>query len=90
MWGFWEGKMWQPPGAMIRKDWSLRPNGQAYMDLVLKKWWTDVTVTTGLDGSCMTRGFLGDYRVGVTADSKERSAWAKLTKSGLAVTIAAD
>ena len=41
MWGFWEGKMWQPPGAMIRKDWTLKPNGQAWMDLVLKEWWTD-------------------------------------------------
>jgi hypothetical protein len=90
MWGFWEGKMWQPPGAMIRKDWTLKPNGQAYMDLVLKEWWTDVSITTGVDGSCATRGFLGDYKVGVTANGKEKSASTKLTKSGLTITIAMD
>ena len=43
MWGFWEGQMWQPPGALLRKDFTPKPNGQAFMDLVLKQWWTDVT-----------------------------------------------
>jgi endo-1,4-beta-xylanase len=75
MWGFWEGKMWQPLGAMVRKDWTLKPNGQAWMDLVLGEWWTDVTGTTGEDGSFVTRGFLGDYRIGVTvAGTKEFTA----------------
>ena len=70
MWGFWEGRMWQPPAALIRKDWTLKPNGQAWMDLVLKQWWTDMTAATGPDGSCTTRGFLGDYKVTVTAGGR--------------------
>ncbi|MBI4720321.1 MAG: endo-1,4-beta-xylanase [Chitinivibrionia bacterium] len=80
MWGFWEGRMWQPLGAMIRKDWTLKPNGQAFMDLVLKEWWTDVTTTTGPDGSCAMRGFLGDYKITVTFGGKEKSAMVKLAK----------
>ena len=65
MWGFWEGRMWNPPAALIRKDWTLKPNGQAWMDLVLKQWWTDTTPTTGPDGACSDAGFPGrlqDYR----------------------------
>jgi endo-1,4-beta-xylanase len=78
MWGFWEGKMWNPPGALIRKDWTVKPNGQAWMDLVLKQWWTDGTAVTGRDGSCTTRGFLGDYKVTVTVGGKEKSAFLQL------------
>jgi endo-1,4-beta-xylanase len=89
MWGFWEGKMWQPPGAMIRKDWTLKPNGQAWIDLVLKEWWTDVTLTTGRDGSCSARGFLGDYAITV-GEAKEKSTPATLTKDGTTVKIEID
>lgn len=90
MWGFWEGKMWQPPGAMIRKDWTLKPNGQAWMDLVLKEWWTDVTATTGPDGSCTSRGFLGDYKITATVGGKEKSTQVKLTKPVTAAVLTLD
>jgi GH35 family endo-1,4-beta-xylanase len=87
MWGFWEGQMWQPPGAMIRKDWTLKPNGQAWMDLTLQEWWTDVHAVVGPDGSCSTRGFLGDYRVTATVGGKETSALVKLTQPGNAIVL---
>jgi endo-1,4-beta-xylanase len=63
MWGFWEGSMWQPPGALVAKDWTVRPNGQSWLDLVKKKWWTDVTVSTDAKGMARVRGFKGDYEV---------------------------
>lgn len=78
LWGFWEGKMWQPPGAMVRKDWSLKPNGQVWKDLVFKEWWTDVTAATGADGWSTTRGFLGDYTITVSVDGKVKSTPLKL------------
>lgn len=90
MWGFWEGKMWQPLGAMLRKDWTLKPNGQAFMDLVHKEWWTDVTGSTGRDGVCTTRGFLGDYRISVTVGGKETTRQVKLAKSGTTTVLALD
>jgi endo-1,4-beta-xylanase len=90
MWGFWEGRMWQPPGAMIRKDWTLKPNGKAWMDLVFKEWWTDMNTTTGSDGSCTTRGFLGDYKITVTVGGRAKSALVKLTKPATTTVLALD
>ena len=90
MWGFWEGKMWQPPAAFIRKDWTVKPNGQAWMNLVLKEWWTDMNTTTGPDGSCTTRGFLGDYKVTVTVGHKEKSTFIHLIAPAATTILALD
>lgn len=62
-WGFWEGLHWRPNAALWRKDWSLKPAGQAYLDLVYKQWWTDTEAETGADGLARIRGFLGAYEV---------------------------
>ena len=78
MWGFWEGRMWQPPGALLRKNWTLKPNGQAWADVVFKEWWTDVMAVTGPDGWSTTRGFLGDYAVTVSVNGKVKSTLVKL------------
>ena len=58
-WGFWEPRHWRPDAALWKKDWSLRPAGQRYRDLVLRDWHTDATVRTGPDGSVTVRGFKG-------------------------------
>ncbi len=63
MWGFWEGSMWQPPGALVDKNWNVKKNGQAWLDLVKKRWWTDTTVLTDKDGITRTRAFKGDYEI---------------------------
>ncbi len=65
MWGFWEGSHWIPNGAMYRKDWSRKPNADAYENLVNKAWWTDVTVRTDARGRAKVRGFQGDYEVAI-------------------------
>lgn len=67
MWGFWEGAHWLPQAAMLRQDWSEKPNATVWRDLVLKRWWTDITVTTGADGRASLRGFKGDYQVAAGA-----------------------
>jgi hypothetical protein len=41
IWGFWEGSHWRPRGAMLRRDWSPKPNAEVYKDLVFKRWWTN-------------------------------------------------
>ena len=64
-WGFWEGRHWLPKAALWRRDWSLKPNGKAWRDLVHKAWKTDAEVKTGRDGVASVRGFLGDYAVTV-------------------------
>jgi hypothetical protein len=75
---------------MMRKDWTLKPNGQAWMDLVLKQWWTDTRIATGPDGSCAERGFLGDYKITATAGGREKSTLVKLAKPGTRALITMD
>lgn len=63
MWGFWEGRHWRPEAAMFRRDWSIKPNGTVWKDLIFTQWWTDIRGVTGADGVFRARGFLGDYDV---------------------------
>ncbi|TWU48879.1 Endo-1,4-beta-xylanase Z precursor [Rubripirellula tenax] len=61
-WGFWEDSHWLPNAALYRSDFSIKPNGQAYEDLVFGNWWTDVRGTTR-SGSLTSQAFTGDYEV---------------------------
>jgi endo-1,4-beta-xylanase len=85
LWGFWEGAHWIPSGAMMRRDWSLKPNGTVYRDLVFKKWWTNADGKTGAKGTFTTRAFLGDFDIEVKAGGKTRTVKASLGKDGKTV-----
>jgi endo-1,4-beta-xylanase len=78
-WGFWEGRHWRPGAAYFRRDWSLTPAGQVWIDLVHKQWWTRESGATDAAGRCTVRGFLGQYDV--KASQGDRSADAKCTLS---------
>jgi GH35 family endo-1,4-beta-xylanase len=88
-WGFWEGAHWLPPAALVRKDWTLKPNGQVWMDLVRKQWTTNAQGRTDDAGRYGLRGFLGDYEVTVTSGGQTQVLKAALPKAGakLAVTL---
>jgi endo-1,4-beta-xylanase len=81
MWGFWEGQHWLPDAALYRQDWSIKPNGQVFKDLIFKTWWTNVSGQSDSSGSYSTRGFLGDYDVTVTANGKTVTQKLKLQKN---------
>lgn len=66
MWGFWEAKHWRPDAALARRDGSIKPAGQAYLDLVFDAWWTDEAVITGADGVVELPAFYGDYTLTAT------------------------
>ena len=36
--GFWEDAHWRPDAALFDSNWSIRPNGQASWDLVVREW----------------------------------------------------
>ena len=72
MWGFWEGAHWEPVAAMIRRDWSTKPNYAVWNDLLYNQWWSDFRGTTGADGVFRTRGFLGDYDIEVTVNGQTK------------------
>lgn len=69
-WGFYEGTMWQPLGAMVRTDWSLKLAGQAYRDLVFREWWTDADLRSDRNGQARVRGFKGEYEVEVVSGAQ--------------------
>ena len=87
MWGFWEGRHWRPDGALWRKDWSIKPAGTMYKELVFKTWWTDQAGATGPGGTFKARGFLGQYRLTVTKGDQRRQQDLKLAPEGATVTI---
>ncbi len=89
LWGFWEGRHWYPSAALWDKNWNIKPNGQAWLDLVYGEWWTKESIALADDGVVKARGFLGDYEVCLfTQDGDEiyRSNF-KLTKEGVDLTI---
>jgi len=89
IWGFWEGQMWQPAGALIDRKWNLRPNGRAWLDLVERKWATDARLTTARDGKTKVRGYTGRYTVTVTNGRRTGRGEVKLGREGktLVVTV---
>ncbi|HUO97208.1 MAG TPA: endo-1,4-beta-xylanase [Rhizomicrobium sp.] len=70
MWGWWEGDHWKPSAAMLRRDWSEKPNFKVWRKLIYHDWWTDETRTSGADGTAAVRAFFGDYRITVTAGGR--------------------
>jgi GH35 family endo-1,4-beta-xylanase len=70
IWGFWEGDHWKPNAAMLRRDWSEKPNYKTWMNLIYHDWWTDETGATGADGMAQARAFYGDYKITVTVNGK--------------------
>jgi GH35 family endo-1,4-beta-xylanase len=66
MWGFWEGRHWRPSAALWRKDWSIKPAGETWLELVQNKWWTNADGVTNDNGAFQTKGFLGEYVVTVS------------------------
>jgi GH35 family endo-1,4-beta-xylanase len=87
LWGFWESQHWRPDAALYRKDWSIKPNGQVWKDLVLGKWWTNADGVSATDGTYSTRGFLGDYDVTVTTGQRSRTVKISLPHEGQTVDI---
>jgi endo-1,4-beta-xylanase len=87
IWGFWENQAWRPDAALFRKDWSIKPNGQVWKDLVLGKWWTRADGHSAADGTYSTRAFLGDYDVNVTAGDRSQSSAFSLPRAGRVVDV---
>ena len=81
-WGFWERSHWLPKGAYYRADWSLKPAGQVWLDLVTKKWWSNFDEKTNAKGEVAVRGFLGDYEITVRKGGQAKTVKAAIPKEG--------
>lgn len=88
MWGFWENAHWRPDAAMYRSDWSIKPNGEAYLDLVFDEWWTDESLVSDPEGMAELRGFKGDYEITVTLNGETVVLPVTLADGGLQLQVA--
>jgi GH35 family endo-1,4-beta-xylanase len=86
-WGFWEKMHWKPAAALWREDWSLKPAGKVFVDLVANQWWTDEELQADNDGRCQLRGFLGDYVITAEKDGVTERVNATVTADGTVVGI---
>jgi GH35 family endo-1,4-beta-xylanase len=59
--------------AFFREDWSIKPIGQMWLNLVEKEWKTKVRGSTDEGGKFRTRGFHGKYRVSVTRGRAQKT-----------------
>ncbi|MEM8487050.1 MAG: endo-1,4-beta-xylanase [Bacteroidota bacterium] len=63
MWGFWDGAHWKDDAPLFRQDWSLKPSGQAFFDLVFDAWWTKASQVSDAEGVAGIRAFHGQHNV---------------------------
>lgn len=87
MWGFWDDNHWKKNAVMYRKDWSLKPGGQAYKDLVLGKWRTQAEGTTDAGGQFKVRGFKGSYDIEVKVGDQTRTVKGTLGDGGSRIDV---
>jgi hypothetical protein len=88
MWGFWDGDHWKNNSPLYHKDWSLKPAGRFYRDLVLGQWLTIAKGEADETGTYVARGFLGDYQVTARSGAKQKSVQASLSSGGAQISIA--
>ncbi len=87
-WGFWAGSHWKPRAAFWSKDWSLRPNGKVFLDLIQNEWWTNAELKTDAVGRAVVRGFCGDYEITITSsDPTPAPVHINLQNAGTALEI---
>lgn len=87
-WGFWEGSHWKPRAAFWARDWTLRPNGRAFLDLVFREWWTDVDLVTDAEGQARLRAFRGEHEIATRLpDGRSVTRRVTLGGEGLAVDL---
>jgi GH35 family endo-1,4-beta-xylanase len=87
-WGFWQGAHWRPDAALFRTDWSEKPNGAVYRDLVFNQWWTRLTGTTNTQGNYSGRGFYGDYVTAISVNGATIEKTFSISAGAPAPTIA--
>ena len=87
IWGFWEKQHWKPDAGLFRADWSEKPNGRVWRELVRGEWLTNVEGATDEDGKFQTRGHIGDYEFSVVTKTKTARQVRSLTKDGGSFTI---
>ena len=82
VWGFWAGQHWLPEAAYFGTDWTIRPHGEVWKNLVFNQWWTKKTnKITDSEGKVSFEGFLGTYKYTISSGGKERTGTFNINNS---------
>lgn len=81
MWGFWDGSHWRDDAPLFREDWSLKPSGEAFLDLVFDEWWTSLSAETNDAGAWIGRGHAGTYEISALVGGEVVAQVVELTGS---------
>ena len=76
--------------AFFREDWSIKPIGQMWLDLVEKEWKTNASGSTDEDGKFCTRGFHGRYKVSVTKGRAHKTTETQLGEQSETIRLVID
>ncbi len=82
IWKWWTSNPARTVASVYNTDWTIKPCGKVYEDLVLKQWQTNETGSTSMSGEYQIRGFLGEYDITATANGQTKTIAAKLTRDG--------
>lgn len=63
VWGFWDANHWLGNSPLYRSNWTLKPSGTAWQELVFDRWWTHESGRTDGQGRFRMWGFKGEYEV---------------------------
>lgn len=88
MWDFSEWFHWRRDASFYDFGWNLKPNGEAYRDLVLGEWWTDETLDADSFGEAALRAFKGKHDIEVGFGEFEESREVTLADDGLGLVVA--
>jgi endo-1,4-beta-xylanase len=86
-WGFWEGHHWFPVAALWNQDWTLRPHGRVFTELIEHVWRTDFDGTSGPDGTARLRAFCGEYLVRVQVGNRTVELPVTVTPDGSSLRV---
>lgn len=87
MWGFWDGSHWMNNAPLYRRDWSLKPSGRAWMELVRERWWTQIDVRADGQGVFAGRAYRGRHRVAAELDGRRAAADVEVSADGARVVL---
>ena len=90
VWGWWQGEHWLKGGAMLKEDFSPKPNYHAWKERIFGDWWTDISVETSEEGEALIEGFKGYYEITVDVGGGKvvkKNLWAGANWSPLVVVV---